>query len=282
MQKHPVTFTNGIDTITRWPVDTLDLFSELISEQEMTTLESFSSQLRVAVVGASGGIGAALVQSLAEHERVASVYAFSRTPCSVLSSKVIHGDLDVLDEDSISRCANIAASDGGLDIVIVATGILWSGETLRPEKNMRELDAAKLSKVFAVNTFGPALVAKHFLPMLRKDSKSVFAALSARVGSIGDNRLGGWYAYRASKAALNMLLKTLSIEHARLWRQSVVLGLHPGTVETGLSGPYSTRTPPEKLFSPATSASYLLDVIDAVTTMDSGSVIAWDGKRIEN
>jgi NAD(P)-dependent dehydrogenase (short-subunit alcohol dehydrogenase family) len=248
----------------------------------MNTLRSFSPQLRVAVIGASGGIGTALVKILAQHPSVATVYALSRTPCSIVSPKVVHGEIDVLDEDSVQKCANLAASDAPLDIVIVATGILWSGEALRPEKNMRELDVTKLAQIFAINTFGPTMVAKHFLPTLRKGAKTVFAALSARVGSIGDNRLGGWYAYRASKAALNMLLKTLSIEHARLWPQSVVVGLHPGTVDTGLSGPYSKRTPPEKLFSPATSASHLLDVIDAVSITDSGSVIAWDGKRIEN
>ena len=248
----------------------------------MSSLDSFSPQLRVAVIGASGGIGAALVQIFAEHQRVATVYALSRTPCAFVSPKVIHGELDVLDEDSIAGCANLAASDVPLDIVIVATGILWSGDSLRPEKNMRELDTAQLAKVFAVNTFGPAIIAKHFLPRLRKGSKTVFAALSARVGSIGDNRLGGWYAYRASKAALNMLLKTLSIEHARLWSQSIVVGLHPGTVDTGLSAPYSKSTPPNKLFSPATSAGHLLDVIDTASVTDSGSVIAWDGKPIEH
>lgn len=248
----------------------------------MSALESFPPELRVVVIGASGGIGTALVKILAEHPRIANVYAFSRSPCAVVSPKVVHGEMDVLDEDSIERCADLASADAPVDIVIVATGILWSGEALKPEKNMRELDAEKLGQVFAVNTFGPAVVAKHFLPKLRKRSKTVFAALSARVGSIGDNRLGGWYAYRASKAALNMLLKTLSIEQARLWPQSIVIGLHPGTVDTGLSGPYSRRTPPDKLFPPATSAGHLLDVIDAARVTDSGRVIAWDGKSIEN
>jgi len=248
----------------------------------MNILSSFQSDLRVAIIGASGGIGSALVELAAQQPNISSIHAFSRAPCSIVSPKVVHAELDVTDENAVRRGAELAASDGLLDIVVVATGMLWSGEELRPEKNMRELDIAKFSQVFAVNAFGPAMVAKHFLPILRKDTKTVFSALSARVGSIGDNRLGGWYAYRASKAALNMLLKTLAIEHARLWRQSIVIGLHPGTVDTALSRPYSERTAPEKLFSPELSAGHLLQVIDAVGTKDSGSVFAWDGEQIEN
>lgn len=223
----------------------------------------------------------ALVKLFSAHPRVAIVYAFSRTPCSITSPKIIQGELDVTDEQSVRKCAELAGHDSPLDIVVVATGILWSGETLRPEKSMGGIDIDKLSRVFAVNAAGPAMVAKHFLPRLRKDSKTVFAALSARVGSIGDNRLGGWYSYRASKAALNMLLKTLSIEQSRLWPASVVIGLHPGTVDTGLSRPYSKRTPPEKLFSPSTSAAHLVEVIDSVSAADTGGVFAWDGERVE-
>ena len=248
----------------------------------MTALESFPPQTRVAVIGASGGIGQALVALFESDPQVERVFALSRTPCPVSSPKITHGELDLQSEASIASCAASFPSDSPLDIVVVATGILWSGEQLRPEKSMRELDIDKLAKVFAVNATGPALVAKHFLPTLRKGSKTVFAALSARVGSIGDNRLGGWYAYRASKAALNMLLKTLSIEHARQWPQSAIVGLHPGTVNTELSTPFTKRTPPEKLFSPAISAGHLLKVLDGVTAEDSGGVFAWDGKRVEN
>ena len=147
---------------------------------------------------------------------------------------------------------------------------------------MRELDAGKLARVFAINAAGPALVAKHFLPNLRKGSKTAFAALSARVGSIGDNRLGGWYAYRASKAALNMLLKTLSIEQARQRPDSIIVGLHPGTVNTELSSPFTKRTPAAKLFTPEVSAGHLLNVLDGLTPEDSGGVFAWDGQRVEN
>jgi NAD(P)-dependent dehydrogenase (short-subunit alcohol dehydrogenase family) len=248
----------------------------------MTALKTFPPQTRVAVIGASGGIGQALVALFASDPRVERVFALSRTPCPVASPKIIQGELDLEDEASIVNCAASLSSDSVLDIVVVATGILWSGEQLRPEKSMRELDMDKLAEVLAINTIGPALVAKHFLPTLRKGSKTIFAALSARVGSIGDNRLGGWYSYRASKAALNMLLKTLSIEHARQWPQSVIVGLHPGTVTTELSTPFTKRTPPEKLFSPEISAGHLLKVLDAVTLEDSGGVFAWDGQRVEN
>lgn len=248
----------------------------------MNTLESFPPRIRIAVVGASGGIGTAIVELFSQHPRVAMIYALSRTPCSIVSPKVTRGKLDMADEESIASCAAMASSESQLDIVVIATGILWSGEALRPEKSMREFSVEKLSQVLAINAVGPAMVAKHFLPKLRKNSKTVFAALSARVGSIGDNRFGGWYSYRASKAALNMLLKTLAIEQARLWPQSIVVGLHPGTVDTGLSRPYSKSTPPERLFSPETSAGHLVTVLDNVCREDSGGVFAWDGKRIEN
>jgi NAD(P)-dependent dehydrogenase (short-subunit alcohol dehydrogenase family) len=248
----------------------------------MTALKTFPPQTRVAVIGASGGVGQALVALFANDPRVERVFALSRTPCPVFLPNVTRGELDLENEASIASCALSVAADSPLDIVVVATGILWSGDKLRPEKSMQELDIEKLAKVFAINATGPALVAKHFLPNLRKGSKAVFAALSARVGSIGDNRLGGWYSYRASKAALNMLLKTLSIEQARRWPEAVIVGLHPGTVNTELSAPFTKRTPPQKLFSPEISAGHLVRVLDRVTPDDSGHVIAWDGQRVEN
>ena len=248
----------------------------------MTVLTTFPAQSRVAVIGASGGVGQALVALFANDPRVEHVFALSRTPCPLSAPNITHGELDLENEASIANCAMLVSAHSPLDIVVVATGILWSGEKLRPEKSMQELDMDKLAKVFAINTTGPALIAKHFLPTLRKRSKTVFAALSARVGSIGDNRLGGWYSYRASKAALNMLLKTLSIEQARKRPQAVIVGLHPGTVNTELSAPFTKRTLPEKLFSPEISAAHLVNVLDGVTPEDSGRVFAWDGQPVEN
>ena len=136
-------------------------------------------------------------------------------------------------------------------------------------------------ETFRINTIGPVLLAKHFLPLMRSGSKSVFVALSARVGSISDNRLGGWSSYRASKAALNMLLRTASIEHKRRHPESVIVALHPGTVDTRLSAPFQRGVPEGKLFTPAYSVERLLDVIDGLRPADTGGFFAWDGQPIE-
>ncbi len=245
----------------------------------MTRLGSFPADLNVAVIGATGGIGGALLRLLVDDDRVARIYAFARTPGTIDVPGVVAGHLDLEDEASIRAAASMTESGGPLDIVLVATGVLWHSS--RPEKSLQEIDQGNLATVFALNSTGPVLVAKHFAPRLRKGSKTVFAALSARVGSIGDNRLGGWYAYRASKSALNMLLKTLSIEHARRFPDSVIAGLHPGTVDTGLSQPYTRNTPPDRLFAPDLAAAYLVDVLDALDPTDTGGVFAWDGSRID-
>ena len=247
----------------------------------MSLLSTFPPGANVAVIGASGGIGSAILRLLSDDERVASIGAYSRSGDTAELPKVSATQIDIKDEHSIAAAASIAQQNGPLDLIFVATGILWRGENLRPEKAMREISMAGLAQLFATNAAGPALVAKYFLPTLRKDSKSVFAALSARVGSISDNRLGGWYSYRASKAAHNMLLRGLAIEHGRTRPQSIVAGLHPGTVETGLSGPYTSRTPQKQLFSPEQSARYLLKVIDSLTPDDTGHTFAWDGSRIQ-
>jgi NAD(P)-dependent dehydrogenase (short-subunit alcohol dehydrogenase family) len=228
------------------------------------------------VVGASGGIGAALCKALTLHG--ASVHAFSRSGMSDESGTTA-GTIDVEKEASIAHAASILSGEGALDLVLVASGLLHS-DRIAPEKSYRQLSAASLAQYFAVNATGPALVAKHFLPLLRKDRSSVFAALSARVGSIGDNRLGGWYGYRASKAALNMIVKTLSIELARTNSQAVCVALHPGTVATDLSAPFQRGVPPERLFAADTAARHLLDVILGLTNAQSGGIFAWDGTAI--
>lgn len=246
----------------------------------MSALSSFQANLDVAVVGASGGIGAEFVRQLAGDARVARVYALSRTQIDSGDDKIIAIPADVGNEDSIAAAA-WAATQRPLDLVVVATGMLHRGEAVQPEKTLKDIDADAMTEVLRINAVGPALVAKHFLPQLRRKGKTVFAALSARVGSIGDNRLGGWVSYRASKSALNMILKTLSIEHARRFPQSVVVGLHPGTVDTKLSAPFQRRVPDGKLFSPEQSVGYLLEVIDRLTPADTGGTFAWDGSPIE-
>jgi len=224
------------------------------------------SDIRNAVViGASGGIGAALVEALEEEGVRVLPLARSFT-----------GDrhLDLENEPSIAAAA---ARAGSPDLVIVATGLLHDAEH-GPEKALRELDPAWLARQFAVNAIGPALVAKHFLPVMPKSGHSVLAFLSARVGSITDNRLGGWYGYRASKAALNQLVRTLGVEDKRRNDRGLVVALHPGTVDTALSQPF--RQSGRDLFKPDRAAVQLLDVIDGLKVTDSGRHFAWDGSEI--
>jgi NAD(P)-dependent dehydrogenase (short-subunit alcohol dehydrogenase family) len=227
---------------------------------------------RAIVFGASGGIGGAVAAQLRQSGDY-EVLAGSRS-----GSADFHFDLT--DESSIVRAAQKIASNKPIDLVFVATGLLHRDDGISPEKGWRALDASHMSEVFAVNAIGPALVAKHFLPLLRKDKRVVFAALSARVGSISDNRLGGWHSYRASKAALNMLMKNFALELSRSNPQSIVASLHPGTVDTRLSQPFQRNVAAAKLFAPEECAAALLDVIDDLTPADSGGLFAWDGVRI--
>jgi NAD(P)-dependent dehydrogenase (short-subunit alcohol dehydrogenase family) len=218
------------------------------------------------VIGASGGIGAAVAEQLRASDQFAQVHALSRSD-----------GFDLTDEGSIADAAARVAGSAPT-LIFVATGVLHNGEN--PERTYRAMSAEHLLRDYCINTVGPALVMKHFAPLLPRDRRAVFAALSARVGSIGDNRSGGWHAYRASKAALNMILRNLSIELARTHREAVVAGLHPGTVDTALSAPFQKGVEPEKLFTPHHSAARMLAVLDALTPADSGGVFAFDGARI--
>lgn len=244
-------------------------------------LSSFGGELNAAVIGAGGGIGGAFVEALSASDNIRQVFALSRRGKNLEAGNVIGLTLDLEDEDSIAEAAaTISQSADGLHLVIVAAGVLHDGAGLQPEKSWRSLDGPAMERVFRVNTIGPALAAKHFLPLLARDRKTAFAALSARVGSISDNQLGGWHAYRASKAALNMLLKTLSIELARRWPEALCVGLHPGTVDSGLSKPFQSGVPDGQLFTAAVSAQHLLGVLDRLGPEDSGNLFAWDGARI--
>jgi NAD(P)-dependent dehydrogenase (short-subunit alcohol dehydrogenase family) len=232
-------------------------------------------QKRCVVFGAAGGIGGAFVEALCAMPGMGEVHAVSRRPPSALPAGAIWHRADILDENSLSAVAS--EIHGELDLVIVATGMLH-GEGVAPEKDWRELNADALARVMAVNAIGPALVLKHFAPLLPRSGRSVLAVLSARVGSITDNRLGGWYGYRASKAALNQIIRTFSIELARKRPDALVVGLHPGTVETSLSAPF--RGNGGDRLTPAQAAGHLLSVIWHLHRDDSGKVFDWKGERV--
>ena len=221
---------------------------------------SFSSPL---VIGGSGGIGAAVADAL---ERKAAVTRLSRRA----------DGLDIADEGSVAAAA-ARLKDQRFDLIVVATGVLESAGA-RPEKSFAELDPAAMARVYAANAVGPALIVKHFAPLLAGKERSVFAFLSARVGSIGDNRLGGWMSYRASKAALNQIVRCAAVELKRARPQAIALALHPGTIDTALTKKYAggrfTATPAE-------CAENLIRVCAVATPEMSGRFFAYDGAEIE-
>lgn len=242
-------------------------------------LERRGNGLRLAVIGASGGIGGALVRLAKDVPQVDAIYALSRSRPQDLPEGAEFLPIDITNETSVLAAADKIEAKP-LDIVIVASGVLHNSGGIEPEKDWRHLNAGRLAQYFAVNAIGPALVAKHFLPLMRKDSAGVFAALSARVGSISDNSIGGWYGYRASKAALNMMIRNLAIELKRKRYETICVGLHPGTVATRLSEPFRSNTRPGQVVTPDEAARNLLNVIDRLTTKDSGNLISWDGTTI--
>lgn len=243
-----------------------------------TTPPSGTWPWTAAVFGASGGIGAALVEGL-RARGVARVYAGSRSGVAPMASGVETFAFDLGSEDSIVAAADMMRDDPP-GIVLVATGVLTLPDGTGPEKSYRGLDMQAMAEMLRLNTVGPAIIAKHMLPMLPRKDRGVFAALSARVGSIGDNGLGGWHSYRASKAALNMLIRNFAIELGRTHKQAVICGLHPGTVDTPLSEPFQANVAQEKLFTAEQSANYLLGVIERLAPDDSGSVFDWQGEKI--
>jgi NAD(P)-dependent dehydrogenase (short-subunit alcohol dehydrogenase family) len=231
---------------------------------------------RAAIFGASGGIGGALATRLAE--RGVEVWAGSRSGTAA-DPALRAFRFDLSDEASIAAAA-AAMAEAPPDLVVVASGVLTLADGSGPERSYRQIDGAAMEEVFRLNTIGPALVAKHMLPLLPRDRRSVFAALSARVGSIGDNRLGGWHSYRASKAALNMLMRNFALELARTHRQVVVAGLHPGTVDSALSEPFQANLPEGQLTAPEQAAAHLLAVLDGLGPADSGKVFDWKGAEV--
>ncbi len=240
-------------------------------------LTSFDRPVNAVVIGAAGGLGSAFVAVLAASPNVESVFALSRDPDRLVPPPGVStwraGAIDFDNERSIQAAANDC---GQIDLVIVATGALHC-ERFTPEKSWRALDADALHWSYHANAVVPALAAKHFLEHLPRSGKAVFAALSARVGSISDNQLGGWYGYRAAKAALNQIIKSLSIEMARRNPEAVIVGLHPGTVDTKLSKPFQAGVAKEKLFSPTYSAHALLTMLEGLDAGASGRCFDWQG-----
>lgn len=238
-------------------------------------LSSFSKPITACAFGASGGIGAALVRHLVADPAIAIVHAGGRSNVAC-GAKILPFAFDLSKEASIAQAAKAI---GTLDLIIIATGMLHH-ENVQPEKSYRGQSAEAYARAFAINATGPALIAKHFLPLLPRDRRAVFAALSARVSSVSDNRLGGWHAYRASKAALNMIVRNFAIELARTHPQTIAVTLHPGTVDTALSQPFQGNVAEGTLFTPDYSAARLLTVIDGLTPENSGNLFAWDGQQI--
>ena len=231
--------------------------------------EAFPAGGLAIVVGSSGGIGRALVDRLAAQPRFCAALGLGRSSSP---------PLDLTDEDMIVQAAlHVRGIGAEVRLVIDATGFLHM-DGFAPEKSWRELDAAHMARAFAVNAIGPALLMKHFLPLLPRQGRSVFATLSARVGSIGDNRLGGWYSYRASKAALNQLVRTAAIELGRSKPAALCIALHPGTVATPLSAPFAKSGLDVQTTEQA--ADRLLDTIDRLRPDSSGGFFDHHGEAV--
>lgn len=251
-----------------------------------SAIANVTAPVHAVVTGASRGIGLALVRALLASEQIASVDALARQSTrsagldALDCARLRRIDIDLADADAIDGYGRALQGRGArVQLVIHAAGLLHDADT-QPEKSLASIDSAALHRVFAINAFAPILLARALQPVVPVDAPAVFASLSARVGSIGDNALGGWYAYRASKAAQNQLIRTLAIEWRRTRPEATCLLLHPGTVATDLSQPFRAGVRPANLFDADRAARQLLGIIAAVTPADSGRFIAWDGADI--
>ena len=252
-------------------------------------MNTSNTHQNILIVGASRGIGFGFVKSLLARENDVNIYATYRQKQTAedlfkfqleYSSSLHLFQLDITEEEQIANFAKQLKQEiSELHLVINCVGILQE-DHIKPEKSLRHINSENLLTYFQVNSIATVLLAKHLLPFFRHSHKSVFAAISAKVGSIGDNYLGGWYGYRASKTALNMFLKTISIEYKRICPHTVIVALHPGTTDTNLSKPFQKNVPPEKLFSVERTVNQLLNIIDNLTENDTGQFFSWDGSRL--
>jgi NAD(P)-dependent dehydrogenase (short-subunit alcohol dehydrogenase family) len=226
------------------------------------------------VVGAGGGLGSALAAHLAQDARWAAVLPLGRQQ----AIRIDYADEASLAEAAASVAGVCTQEGAALRLLVVASGFLHGEREGQPERSFRQIDAGYLRQVFAINTLGPALVMKHFLPLLPLTGRCVAGFVSARVGSIADNALGGWYGYRASKSALNQLVKTASVELARRNRDAVCVALHPGTVDTALSRPFAKTG---LAVRPAgVAAAEVLQVMEQLQPADSGGLFDQHGARL--
>ncbi|MEE4200474.1 SDR family NAD(P)-dependent oxidoreductase [Erythrobacter sp.] len=233
---------------------------------------------RAAIFGSTGGIGSALCDVLTARG-CEIIYAGSRAGSGPAGENIRPFAFDLTDEASIEAAAKLM-KDALPEWVIVASGVLTLADGTGPERTYKRLDSGAMAQAFALNTIGPALIAKHVLPLMPRDRRCVFAALSARVGSISDNGLGGWHSYRASKAALNMLLRNFAIEIRRTHDEAIVVGLHPGTVDTALSEPFQSNLLEGQLTAPDKAARDLIGVLEALSPADSGKVFDYAGEAV--
>lgn len=228
----------------------------------------FNSTYRALIIGASGAIGGAFVEILKEDLRCEYLHSLSRSSCP---------GFDLMDEDSIAKVAEVAKINGPYHLIVDATGVL-SIDGIGPEKSISQLTQETLIKSFSVNAVGPVLVMKHFSSLLA-DGPAIYAKLSAKVGSISDNKLGGWYSYRASKAALNMFLQTSAIELQRRNPLLRIVALQPGTVDSKLSKPFQANV--RQLLKPRESVAGMLEVMNELPTKSGAYFIDYRGNEID-
>lgn len=236
------------------------------------------------IVGASQGIGLEFVRHLLRTNRVDRLYATYRQPntelLAIADPRLRCFALDITEEAQIADMVKtIQAETPSLHWVINCVGLLHN-DVIQPEKSLRQINAAQLMQYFQINSIGAILLAKQVQPLLKQSDRAILATISAKVGSIGDNYLGGWYGYRSSKAALNMLMRTAAIEYKRTCPRAIIVVLHPGTTDTRLSRPFQRNVPPEKLFSVERTVNQLVAVLDKLQLSDSGEFFSWDGSRL--
>ena len=256
----------------------------------MVKLKAFPDTIQVLVIGASRGIGLEFTRQLLGLGKVSQLYAVSRSATSApdladlqneYGDKLQCLDANVSDEPSLEKMASyIRNNNKELHLVIYASGLLHNDAGMFPERKLTEVNYQDLLAGFETNAFGVVLCAKHFHKLLPRNSQCVMAHLSARVGSIDDNRLGGWYTYRASKSAQNMFTRNLAIELGRRNKKLACIAIHPGTVDTDLSQPFQKNVPKKKLFTPEKSVTQMLEVIDGLRPEDNGRFFAYDGSPI--